>query len=530
MNERTPKLLLSSVFKPFGVDDEYGVKENVMELMHNQVTRGQGVFSIHSHNRSFGLTMMAENLRVPATVLDFPTLDEFISELGNGGYTHLGISFIVPNYEKARRMASLARSRCPGITIWLGGHGTMIPGIESLIDCDGICRGEGIRWLRAKFGENPDDPIGHPVMKLDCYRKLIGVPAPHNKAVLIPAVGCRNKCNFCCTSHFFGGYTSFFPDPAALFEVMERIGDALHTDEFFVMDENFLQDPAKVDRLISLMIEKKRSFSFDIFASLDTVAKYDPLTLFRLGVKFVWIGVESRKPLFEKVRDLDARRIIRGLKRYGISVLASSIVFLDHHDRASLEDDVDFAIGLAPDFIQFMELAPLPGTTLFKAMQEQGRILDRIPFREWHGQDRIWFKHPVFSREETKTLLDHAFQRDFQELGPSLLRIAETRIRALDSFDTRNDPLLVARMEDLRRGLIEMRPLLPAMVAMAPNPRIRTKAERTAELFRSKLGPTGTLDFLSGSLVDLLARLEQGRNRKSPRVHQPDTYRQEFRQ
>jgi hypothetical protein len=27
---------LSSVFKPFGVDDVYGVKENVCELMHKQ--------------------------------------------------------------------------------------------------------------------------------------------------------------------------------------------------------------------------------------------------------------------------------------------------------------------------------------------------------------------------------------------------------------------------------------------------------------------------------------------------------------
>ena len=39
------KLLLTSVFGPFGVDDAYGRKENPMELMHNQVTREQGLFS-----------------------------------------------------------------------------------------------------------------------------------------------------------------------------------------------------------------------------------------------------------------------------------------------------------------------------------------------------------------------------------------------------------------------------------------------------------------------------------------------------
>ncbi len=33
------KILLTSVFGPYGVDDDFGRKENVMELFHNQITR-----------------------------------------------------------------------------------------------------------------------------------------------------------------------------------------------------------------------------------------------------------------------------------------------------------------------------------------------------------------------------------------------------------------------------------------------------------------------------------------------------------
>ena len=46
------KLLLSSVFGPYGVNDEYGEKENKMELFHNQVTREQGIFSLWVPARS----------------------------------------------------------------------------------------------------------------------------------------------------------------------------------------------------------------------------------------------------------------------------------------------------------------------------------------------------------------------------------------------------------------------------------------------------------------------------------------------
>ena len=102
------KLLLSSVFGPFAVDDRYGRKENRMELFHNQVTREQGIFSYRFNHHSFGLYLMAENVGVPTTVLDFPSLDDFRRELRKG-YDHVGISFIVPNFEKARKMAEFFR-------------------------------------------------------------------------------------------------------------------------------------------------------------------------------------------------------------------------------------------------------------------------------------------------------------------------------------------------------------------------------------------------------------------------------------
>ena len=77
------KLLLTSVFGPFGVDDDYGKKENKMELFHNQVTREQGIFSYRFNHNSFGLYLLAENIKVPTAVLDFPKMKRFIAELKN---------------------------------------------------------------------------------------------------------------------------------------------------------------------------------------------------------------------------------------------------------------------------------------------------------------------------------------------------------------------------------------------------------------------------------------------------------------
>ena len=102
------KLLLTSVFGPYGVDDEYGEKENKMELFHNQVTREQGIFSYRFNHASQGLYFMAENIDMPTTILDFPTFNRFKKELRKG-YDYIGISFIIPNFKKARKMTQTIR-------------------------------------------------------------------------------------------------------------------------------------------------------------------------------------------------------------------------------------------------------------------------------------------------------------------------------------------------------------------------------------------------------------------------------------
>ena len=92
------RVLLTSVFGPYGQDDEYGSRKiNPMELYQNQVTRVQGGFSLRMFHRSFGLMMIQANIDAPCTMLDFPTLDRFSEEIRQESYDVIGISGILPN-------------------------------------------------------------------------------------------------------------------------------------------------------------------------------------------------------------------------------------------------------------------------------------------------------------------------------------------------------------------------------------------------------------------------------------------------
>ncbi len=99
------RVLLSSVFGPYAQDDEFGSRKiNPMELFHNQVTRVQGPFSLRMFHRSFGLMFIQANMDAPCALLDFPTMDRFIEELREHRYDIVGISGIMPNVGKVKKM------------------------------------------------------------------------------------------------------------------------------------------------------------------------------------------------------------------------------------------------------------------------------------------------------------------------------------------------------------------------------------------------------------------------------------------
>ncbi|MFA6451025.1 MAG: B12-binding domain-containing radical SAM protein [bacterium] len=523
-------LLLCSVFKPFGVDDEYGRKENKLELFHNQVTREQGIFSIRHNHRSFGLYFIAENLKMPTVILDFPTLKQFRKEVKKG-YDYIGISFITPNFAKAKKMAEIVRELSPTTKIILGGHGTRIPDIEKMIDCDYAISGEGIRQLRELFGEDVNAPIKHPAMPSADHMQVLGLPFGQIAAVLIPGVGCPNACRFCCTSHFYDKtYYPFFSTGQELYDTILQLSKEMNTTDFFVMDENFLKQKDRAMELLALMQQDKRAFNFSIFSSAETVKEFGIENMMKLGISYIWLGVESKHSIFEKTKGIDVKEMIAELRRNGIIVLASSILFLEHHTKENIYEDIDFAIGLNPDFTQFMQLGPMPQTKLYQDYKAEGKLIDDVPYQEWHGQHRIWFKHPNFTGEESEIYLRDAFRKEFDLLGPSILRIAETMINGLSSpYYNAADPLLAQRREKLLRKCKAYYYALTAIHWEMPTPRMREQAARILAMYKEQIGARTPIHWAAGGIVFGLTEAAKLRVNRPGYAHNPTVMKTMFR-
>lgn len=454
---RARRLLLTSVFKPFAVDDEFGSRAiNPAELYHNQVTREQGPFSLRLFHRTWGLMFLRENVSAPCTLLDFPTRERFVQELTTHDYDVVGISSIVVNVGKVREMCRLIRRHAPRATIVVGGHVTSIPEIERLIDADHIVRGEGIAWLRSFLGEDPEAPIRHPLIPSSFGMRVMGLPVAESRgsrsATIVPSVGCPMGCNFCTTSAFFGGkgkFVNFYDRGEDLFRVMCDAERRLRTQTFFMMDENFLLHKRRALELLACMRAAGKAWSLYVFSSANAIRQYDIRQLVDLGVEWIWLGLESAQNgalNYVKLAGTDTLALTRELQSHGICVLGSTIVGMEHHTPDNIWNDLDYAISHDTVFHQFMLYTPMPGTPLYQQVSGEGRLLEGVDLADIHGQYQFNFRHAAISPEQSKTILDRAFRADFERNGPSLYRLMRTMFVRYRRYGEDADPRVRARV------------------------------------------------------------------------------------
>jgi hypothetical protein len=423
-----------------------------MELYQNQVTRVQGGFSLRMFHRSFGLLMIQNNLDAPCTLLDFPTLESFTDEIARNKYEVVGIGAIIPNIGKVKKMCELIRHYQPQAVIVIGGHISNREDLDQLLDADYIVRGEGIRWFQRYLGQNDQAPIKHPLVISGFGGRMMGIELGNKPgstaAILIPSVGCPMGCNFCSTSALFGGkgkFINFYETGDELFKVMCEIEEKLKVQSFFALDENFLLHKKRALRLLELIETNRKSWAIYVFSSARVLQSYAIEQLVRLGIGWVWMGLEGEESAYDKLQGVDTRVLVQRLQSHGIRVLGSSIIGLEGHRPETMDATIDYAVSHNTVFHQFMLYTPIPGTPLYEEHKRDGSLFseEEFPPADAHGQYRFNYQHPdIKDGQEEKYLLE-AFHHDFIMNGPSLLRMIRVLLNGWQMY--KDDPDICVR-------------------------------------------------------------------------------------
>ena len=264
-------------------------------------------------------------------------------------------------------------------------------------------------------------------------------------ATLIPSVGCPLGCNFCSTSAMFGGKgksVNFYQTGDELFDIMCQLEADMNVQSFFVMDENFLFHRKRALRLLELMEQHDKSWSLYVFSSANVLRSYTIDQLVRLGISWVWMGLEGEDSQYTKLHGIDTFDLVRELQSHGIRVLGSTIIGLENHTPENIDEVIDYAVRHDTDFHQFMLYTPIPGTPLHAELTAKGVMKDESEYDigDIHGQYIFNYRHPHINDGQAAEFMLRAFHRDFEVNGPSIVRIVRTTLAGWKRYKNHPDP------------------------------------------------------------------------------------------
>jgi hypothetical protein len=503
------RILFSTVMRPFGVASDDCTTQIQAELFHGQVTLAQGIFSIRAVYGGFGLEFIAHNIGAHSVILNYPDEAEFVKELKRG-YDYVGITFVMCTYNKMVKMCALVREHAPNSKLILGGYGTAIRECDALADI--VCREEGVGFMRRLLGEDPDAPLEHPIIPE--IKKVLGYPVGKG-SIILAGLGCPNGCDFCTTSHFFNRqHHPILPTGQAIWDTIQKIDRRIHTRTFGIMEEDFLLYKRRVLELAEITRQEvKRPVRLAGFSSIRAIAMYDPVFLAEMGIESIWVGIESKSAAdrrtaegappgpndlghgpagedelstYHKMDNVDIEGTIRGLHDVGINTLVSMIVGLEHHTEELVHSDLRYHLGLEPSLSQFLIYTAVPGTPLYTCLSREGRILADT---DWHIVDGFFpnFKHPALSGEQIISLQNMCFQREYEELGPSVFRFVSKSLRGYLRFHESDIPIQQARARIHEEYCKQISSLFDVGIKFAPNDHvagiIQGLQEQVQELF-----------------------------------------------
>ncbi len=508
------RILLSSVFRPFTVPSPYNPPGNMIEhgLSHRSFTGWQGMFTVQEQQHTYPLHLIAHNISERSTVLDYPTVEEFVAELARG-YDYVGISCVVPTLNKAQRMCALVKEHAPASQTVLGGAGAMAVGDLVAPFSDHLCRADGVRFMRQLLGDDPEARVQFPITPVfHGANRVLGLPYDGHTFPVAVGLGCRNLCEFCSTSHQHGGqYVPMFDSGRELFQWMQeadrserQAGRQHHHLSFLVYDENFLTQRDFADEFRRCNREQHLrgpQYQLFIFSDANVISGYSVEELLELGVDTLWVGVESPSlDRYDKARDVDLRALIDQLGRAGIKVFASLIAGLEDHDEALIRQDIDYALSLRTIGVQYMPVNPIPGTAFYQRLAEAGMIRQRD--LSWFSMSHYNLAHPSLSEDDVLGLIREYYRREHEEKGPLLLRFLEARWQGWLNYRHSPNPYVRARTKLYARDLMRGIPVILAGEAFAPTPATRQRFRQLRLDLRGSFGRARVLADLAAGRWD----------------------------
>lgn len=346
------------------------------------------------------LTLVTLSALVPEDVpAEITIIDEGIEDVPLDVQADLiGMTVITGSSPRAYELADHFRGR--GIPVVLGGpHVTLVPE-DAAPHADAIVTGYAEdTWpqllrdfaagrMASRYSQAADFQLTHENLRFP-RRELHQSKNYITTAVVEATRGCIHDCEFCVVPSAWGRRP--FEKPVE--HVVEDVRRTRARHVIFI-DLNLISHPDYAKELFAALIP----LGIRWYGLSTTRITRDPELLdltVRSGCKGLLLGFEtlsqdnlrSSKKGFNDPRNY--KQIVKTLHDRGISINGTFVFGLDEDTPEIFQRTAEFVIDAAIDLPRFAVATPFPGTTLFKRLEAEGRILTR----DWSLYDG---QHVVF--------------------------------------------------------------------------------------------------------------------------------------
>jgi radical SAM superfamily enzyme YgiQ (UPF0313 family) len=295
--------------------------------------------------------------------------------------------------------------RARGIKTVMGGiHPSMCPE-DALLHCDSVVVGEAEETWHAVLQDAENGQLKR-LYKAEKFADLKAAPMPDRSSLskqkyLLDIVqttkGCPFHCEF-CSVHAFDGQKIRSKTVEQVITEIQGI-NSFHArykkkTSIFFADDNIIANRTFSRKLFRAL--QPCNINWMCQASINISREGELLELMRnSGCGAIFVGLESiceenlsmmHKGINQRYEYMEA---IRKIQSYGMLVHSSFIVGYDFDSKSTFDELINFIeeSHLLMPLINI--LTPLPGTMLFKRLEEEGRILNR----DWSKYDT---QHVVF--------------------------------------------------------------------------------------------------------------------------------------
>jgi len=250
-------------------------------------------------------------------------------------------------------------------------------------------------------------------------------------SVIETSRGCPNDCNFCGVTQFYGRKYRTKSIDYVLAE-LERTKDFTNFRMF--IDDNLIGNPKQAIRLFEAITENKLNKKNSIAQVTVKLAENPELmeSAKKAGIKALCIGIESindenLKKLGKPYSAKQNKESIKTLRDYGFWIHGMMMIGEDGDDKESYKETVEW-MNNNLDSMQLFAITPLPGTRLYKKMDEQGRILSK----DWSLYDaqNVLIRPKNFTPYELQKKIFEAYE-NFYSVKNSLKRLKISPMKLL---------------------------------------------------------------------------------------------------